>query len=414
MPSRRRTNRTRRTRQRGGKYSDSSVPYDPQYHEDLSKADMKKHISQIEEDIARNDVLLKTAQERTNIDKQHQNKKLENDELIAQQNKPQTDLLSEQVFQHRFNSLFSFVRYIFDIISWVLKQIVEKGWTFLGGTANAFVKIITVETIISIIAYIITIYFIGSLIFGYAVSMPAGLTGLTGSTGQTSMSTTSLSSSNNMYKYADEKLKYIQSQDPITQIKTFITNIPSQFSVFLVNIKNMFRKLRRISASPEDDDLQMFSKARTIDNSGRWDNVYNLELGKLVNNIENVNDNNHIYTILKPKPIELYLSAVANKDLERLPPYIQSNIKSGKDKVVFNWNLDRQAEATGLIKYKMPCNPVDATGTEVHLFNDTKDANKCTINEIQYVSEKDTASSKPKYYDEPTRRYGKEAYDAFV
>lgn len=389
----------RRTPKKGGgdrAISDSNIPYDTVYHEDMSKAEIKKHLADIDENLKRNAILQKEAVERVNAEQLHQNKKEENDEIYNKKNAPQYDSLKEKRFQHRFNSVFTLVRYILDNIIGVIKEVINKLWSFLGNAIGIVVKIICVETVVSIIAYILVVVLIASYIFGYAINMPIA-----------SMQAPSLSLPNagsNIFKGAEEKLKFVQSVDYLTQITNFFKNIPLYFSNAFITLKNLFSKLNRVSGN---DNTPMFSKDRVINNTGRWDNIYNMELGKLVSNFENIEDKGHIYSVSKPSSLEMHLSATANKDLEMLPSSLRQTIQKDKEKVAFKWNLDRQAEATGLIAYKMNCNPVDAKDQSVQLFTEAQKPNTCTILETPFISFSDTTSNKPKYYDKEDRRYDK-------
>lgn len=177
-------------------------------------------------------------------------------------------------------------------------------------------------------------------------------------------------------------------------------NFPNIFENMIVNIKRFYQKMVKFFGN--EDINVLYTVDRDILKTGRWDNVYNMQLGIVSQNIENVisGDTDGIYSIIKPAPLNMQISQIENNlDIKYLPPSIGNKIKQDKDTVKFSWEIYPTSSQSA--KYRMTCNTTGTKNNDVPIFMETKD-NECvpvkTLISNEYVQNDD-----PKYYDQPTK-----------
>ena len=379
----------------GKKLFSSDVPIDTQYHSDLSKKSIKKHVADIETHISRLDKEIVQAQ----IDKRQEqdglNKYQTEYEKTRLANSAKYSEINTKWYIFILNGFFSILKYILSGIGAFLYIFVFVILANFLSLVFSMVKLIfTNYVFVGFILFCISIILILQFVFGYVVPLPGFVSKKPQADNLTKAET-----------IAERKIDY--QSDVVQKAIEFFTNLPNIFTNTMVNIRRLYQKLAKFFGNDDVLDLYMMDRKEVA--TGRWDNVYNMELGLMTQNFENIpSGDTSIYSIIKPAPLEMSMSDVHSLDVDKLPPSIQAPIKKDKDLVKFTWNVAENSQ------YKMTCNTLDKNNNSLHLFEESI-YNECRPVKIPYTNEIIQDDNNPKYYDIPTRRGDKSlVLDLFV
>jgi hypothetical protein len=141
--------------------------------------------------------------------------------------------------------------------------------------------------------------------------------------------------------------------------------------------------------------------------SGRWDNKQYYDLNKLgLADPYNKKDKGKIYSIIKPKDIELTIDKTYNNnDINDLPENIKQTILN-MGTLTFKWTVNND------LKYKVDCRPYNKNNdAQPILDQDPNNPNHCKFVKQHFVLNQDICknpspeSKTPNYYDTPTQRH---------
>jgi hypothetical protein len=370
-------------------YFNDDVPFDTNYHGDMPKNLIKNHVGKINIKNDRIKEELIKAEERLKGQKQRLHENKINQDKIDSANAIKNKQISSKIYIANWKIRWQFVQNIFTTFGKLLSAFIS----ILGELINKllaglgkFTDFISKDFVLGLICFIISIILILQFVFGYVVPLPEF----------TYINKNMNSQIVNNDMLAEKKLEYHNG-------KPFFDNFNFQFSSFLnafVNIKRLYYKTAKYFGN--DGMLNQYITDRNIDTDGRWDNMYNQQLGILTDNLENVNKNDDVYSIVKPKELELHLENVYNPDLYSLPPSIIKDIIKDKKTLKFPWELYNDGEIT---KYRMKCNPKDENNKDVILYDDI--GKECKPKIEQYINENDSKSNNLTYYDTDARRGNK-------
>lgn len=187
-----------------------------------------------------------------------------------------------------------------------------------------------------------------------------------------------------------EKLNYDVDLSVFDMIANF--KFQNVLSIIRLAFGNIIGKYKQVF----QDDSKLFIKIREVHNDGRWDNKNNMELGVLSTGFQNVENDNSIYSIRKPKSIKFKVVSKNSLDYSKLPMIIQDQISQDNE---FRWTTLKEGN---LIKYDLQCNPYDDKNTPLNLFQEN--GNNCKVIKTPFVSEVNNKSPDPKKYTIPVKR----------
>jgi hypothetical protein len=378
---------------KGGTMWSTEVPFDTQFHGDLPKKDIKKHIDEIDK------VIIPRLQEDINTEKEENKIKLakNNDrqtkiEAITLRNSAVYSQINTKWYMFLLTGIFSLFRYIFAAIGSLLYTLI---FVVLGQILllifSAIKVIFSNPVIIGAILLVVSIILILQFVFGYLVPLPAFASQRPPEKtleGQT---------------IAEPKIEY--EYDFITSMKEFFLSIPQWFDNAFINMTYLYQKLAKFFGNNHMLDVYMKDREEYYD--GRWDNIIHMELGSLVQNFDNITpqDKDYIYTIIKPKDLDLHLSSLKEDqhihlDMKKLPEKFYNNVEKDIDILKFKWDKQDINNNTA-VQYVMTCNSYDKNDKPFNLYTDyIENETECEPIKISFKQENiDDTANTPKYYD---------------
>jgi len=374
---------------------DTGAPFDTQFHGDLSKKRIQSHIDDMETKIKRlneenGQAQKDRAQEQSALDDRRSKQ-----EAMELRNMPKFKEINTKWYIFLLNGLASILKYILNGLASLLNILIFRVLGNILSLIFSMIKIVLSNyVIVGFILFCISIILILQFVFGYVVPLPGFVS-----------RTREKDNIGNSEVLAEKKIDY--QIDFFEQVNDFIFGIPNIFTNTMVNIRRLYQRFAKFFGNNDVLDLYLADRIET--NAGRWDNIYNMELGSIPYDFENIKKNDDkIYTIIKPANLELLLKDITNLDIDKLPPSLQKGIKTNKEILKFSWDLDMSGS-----KYKLSCTPTDKNNNKVNIFEEAPN-NECTIVK-QYYENEIAENDAPKYYDIPTARYNKSLMlDVFV
>lgn len=384
--------RTRKNKRKsGGTMWSTAVPYDTQFHGDLPKNKLKQHVDDIEKVIIPNlqdDIQVEIDKNKIQLAKNNERRaKIEEAHL---RNSAIYNQTSAKWYMFLLAGLVSFFKYIFAGIGSLLYILI---FVVLGQVLllifSAVKVIVSNPVIVGAIFLVISIILILQFVFGYLVPLPGFV------------SKKPPEKTLEGQKLAESKIEY--EYDFIKSMQEFFLSIPQWFDNALVNMKLLWQKLSKFFGN--SNILDLYIKDREEEYAGRWDNIINMELGKLVNNFENVTpqDTEYIYSIIKPKPLTLNLADLKSAeniqlDVKKLPKQLYENIEQSQDILKFSWDMQNINDGES-VQYVMSCNSYDKNGNVFKLYaNNLENEKECVPIKIPFKNESMEGSTL-KYYD---------------
>lgn len=373
---------------KGGTMWNAEVPFDTQFHGDLPQEDMKNHVDNIENVIIPR--LQKDINEQGNKDNIEltENKRRQTKiEEAYLRNSPIYSKINTKWYMFLLNGLFSFLKYIFAAIGSLLYTLIFVVLAQILLLIFSAIKVIMSNpVIIGAILLVISIILILQFVFGYLVPLPAFVSQkpsekkLEGKT------------------IAEPKVEY--EYDFITKTKEFFLSIPHWFDNAFVNMARLYQRLAKFFGN--NNILDAYTKDRQEYFDGRWDNVINMELGSLVQNFENITpqDKDYIYSIIRPKDLELSLADLkaddsVNLDMKHIPETFYKDVEQTQNILKFKWET-KPINNNEAMQYTMTCNSYDKNNKPFNLYTDSIE-NECEPIKISFKRE--NMDSTIKYYD---------------
>jgi len=384
-------NKLRKADKKGGakRLYDTGAPIDAFFHGDMSKKDLKEHINEVEENINRLDKEISVAQNDKKIEQTGLNNRRAKYEAVQLQNSAKYSEINTKWYIFILNGIASFFKYVFSAVGSLLHILIFQVLANLLSLIFSIIKnIFNNYVFVGFILFCISVILILQFVFGYVVPLP----GFVSKTPQKDNIT-------NTEVLAEKKIDY--QVDFIEKIKEFILGIPNIGTNTMINIRRMYQKLAKFFGNNNAMDLYIVDRDEFT--NGRWDNIYNMELGSMVSSFQNITQNDdNIYSIIKPAPIEMHLADIKNLDIDKLPPTLQKDLKNNKETLKFQWNIDNSGN-----RYKLSCVPTDKNNQQVNDIFKEAPNNECNIIKQEYVNEMVKDVNKPQYYDIPARRGNK-------
>lgn len=384
-------NKLRKANKKGGakRLYDTGAPIDAFFHGDMSKKDLKEHINEVEENINRLDKEISVAQNDKKIEQTGLNNRRAKYEAVQLQNSAKYSEINTKWYIFILNGIASFFKYLFSAVGSLLHILIFQVLAGLLSLIFSIIKnIFNNYVFVGFILFCISVILILQFVFGYVVPLPEFVS-----------KTPKKDNITNTEVLAEKKIDY--QIDFIEKIKEFILGIPNIGTNAMINIRRMYQKLAKFFGNNNAMDLYIVDRDEFT--YGRWDNVYNMELGRMVSNFQNINQNDdNIYSIIKPAPIEMHLGDINNLDIDKLPPSLQKDVKNNKETLKFQWNIDNSG-----IGYKLSCVPTDKNNQQINDIFEEAPNNECNIVKQKYINEMVKDTNKPQYYDIPARRGNK-------
>ena len=384
-------NKLRKANKKGGakRLYDTGAPIDAFFHGDMSKKDLKEHINEVEENINRLDKEISVAQNDKKIEQTGLNNRRAKYEAVQLQNSAKYSEINTKWYIFILNGIASFFKYLFSAVGSLLHILIFQVLAGLLSLIFSIIKnIFNNYVFVGFILFCISVILILQFVFGYVVPLPEFVS-----------KTPKKDNITNTEVLAEKKIDY--QIDFIEKIKEFILGIPNIGTNAMINIRRMYQKLAKFFGNNNAMDLYIVDRDEFT--NGRWDNVYNMELGRMVSNFQNINQNDdNIYSIIKPAPIEMHLGDINNLDIDKLPPSLQKDVKNNKETLKFQWNIDNSG-----IGYKLSCVPTDKNNQQINDIFEEAPNNECNIVKQKYINEMVKDTNKPQYYDIPARRGNK-------
>ena len=376
-----------------GKYFNSHVPLDTLYHSDLRKKKIKEHIDENEEFVKRLDKDLNEARIDKRIEQKTLNTEKENAKKVRMQNESKYYDINTKWSIFVWSGIGSLLKYIFSAIGSLIHILIFKVLAGLLQLVFSMIRIVfTNYVFVGFILFLISVILILQFVFGYIVPLPGFVS--------KKPPETNIMNKENL---AERKIEY--QVDFIKQLRDIFTDFPNMFFNSIVNIRRLYQKLAKFFGNDNIMDLYLTDREET--KAGRWDNIFNMQLGLMTQDYENIpSGNDGIYSIIKPTSLNMNLKNIDKSilDIHSLPPSLQENIIKDKEALKFEWELDGTKT-----RYKLSCIPKDSNNNPIYDIYKEADNNKCLIVKKEFVHEKNM-SNDPKYYDKSARRGNKPLY----
>jgi ABC-type multidrug transport system fused ATPase/permease subunit len=374
---------------KGGTMWSTGVPFDTQFHGDLPTKKIDDHVRDMKTAVVRlqEDIQKEIADNKIKLSRN--NERQTKIEEVNLRNAAKYSEISTKWYMFLFTGLFSLLKYLLSALGALLHVLMQVLSQLLLLVFAAIKIIMSNPVIVGAILLVISIILILQFVFGYLVPLPGFVS--------------KKPPENKIEGQAVAESKVEYEYDFVRSMKEFFLSIPQWFDNALVNMKLLYQKLAKFFGNK--NVMDMYIKDREEDNNGRWDNIINMELGALVQGFENVTagDQQYIYSIIKPKDLDLKLSelksdANVNLDLKKLPEDLYKDLEQDKDILKFKWDLQNVNDSEA-VQYIMSCNSYDKNNKVFKLYTTNPDNQKeCMPIKVPFKSEK-IAEATLKYYD---------------
>lgn len=381
------TGQKRRTLQKGGWIYATDIPIDPVYHGDMTKPLLKKHVSEVQQKLDRlnddiNHARSKEHQEQAGLDNyksMYETTRIKNDVKYSE--------INTKWYMYLLSGLFAIIMTILHGIGSALYLLIFVVIGNLLLLIFAVIKLVFMNYVfLGFLLFVLSIILILQFVFGYVIPLP----------GFVSKPTANPSIAKNE-QLASTRMDY--QTDFFGYMHEFFTNFPNIFVNMAVNMKLLYEKLAKFFGENDVNVLYIVDREHTT--AGRWDNLYNMQLGLVSQNIENIPAGDaNIYSIIKPAPLKMQMTDIQDLDINKLPPSMQDGIKKDKEAVQFNWEVYPNTE--NVSKYRISCDTYNKKNEKFNLFSESIN-NECTPIKQTLASEYVEGDNSPKYYDTPTK-----------
>lgn len=372
---------------KGGLLFSTEVPFDVPYHGDMPKSLLTKHVEEYEDKIQRINDKISASTKKEYQEQEGLNKLKSLTETARVRNAAKYSEINTKWYMYIMSGLFAIIMAILGAMGSFLYLIIFVVFANFLLLIFAIIKLIFMNYVfLGFILFIFSIILILQFVFGYVIPLP----GFVSKKPQTSTLTPE--------KPAQSKLDY--DTDMFQYIQDFFINFPNIFINMAVNMRLLYEKLAKFFGKNDVNALAIIDRDKTT--GGRWDNIYNMQLGlaSVSQNIENVKaGDTNIYSIVKPAPLSMQMADMQDLDINKLPPSMREAIRKDKEVIHFNWDVDNITE--NMSKYKMSCNTYDKNNAQIKLFQETID-DECAYIKQPIVSEY-IPSDSPQYYDTPAK-----------
>lgn len=354
-------------------------PFDTLNHKDTTPDEMNKHRAEIQQVFNISEKDLKHAENELKNKKESQNNLQKDDNKLKKENAGLMRIAKYVQYQkglrQMWNNIGSAIKMFGQFIAYLLK---------LFGNIFPYIYSLFSSIISAIVKSDPTI---GFIIFGLLFLIISSIIGIYFINPKKDKKNPENNGGNNG---SIERLNYDVEPSVFDMIANF--KFQNIFSIIRLAFGNIIGKYKQVF----QDDSNLFIRIRGVHNDGRWDNINNMELGVLSTGFQNVENDNSIYSIRKPKSIKFNIKSNNSLDYNKLPNVIQGQFSKYNELRWTTLNEDT------LIKYDLQCNPYDDKNTPLELFLDK--GNICEVIKTSFEPEENITSNNPKKYTIPVKR----------